>query len=367
MNIELLGTVFFAVALINTFIAHKLKNNRYLHHLSEVEIIFSIWAGVFILAHFFLAGHADTVNFLRHLSLFEPILIFTVMLIFSRPKIISMAGHLLVKVSFRLRFIKAELKTIQFFLIMTLGPLLGSLMTEPAAITVSSILLYSMLKKNGPRKLFYRVLAVLFVNVSIGGALSNFAAPPILLVAHKWNWSSLDVIIKLGIPATIAILINAVALIRLNRTELSANLNELSGCRFNHLPGLRNAVWVAMFLTSLIIFGGFQRWWLEPLVTGMSDKILFIGATLLTAFVDNAALTYLGSQVESLSEVSRWALAAGALTGGGLSIIANAPNLAGFSILKDLQQDNTLDSWLLVKAAIVPTFVAFSCFAYILF
>ncbi len=46
----------------------------------------------------------------------------------------------------------------------------------------------------------------------------------------------------------------------------------------------------------------------------------------LTAITDNAALTYPGSLIDSMSVEAKYMLVAGAVTGGGLTVIANAPN-----------------------------------------
>jgi hypothetical protein len=124
----------------------------------------------------------------------------------------------------------------------------------------------------------------------------------------------------------------------------------------------KESLLVAFFLSGLIVFGSFQRWWLEPLMLAMSEVTLFSGAVGLTAITDNAALTYLGSQVPGLSDLSKWALVGGALVGGGLTILANAPNPAGFSILSSKFPNSTLNAVLLFKAALLPTIVAGVCF-----
>jgi hypothetical protein len=56
------------------------------------------------------------------------------------------------------------------------------------------------------------------------------------------------------------------------------------------------------------------------------------------------------------------ALVAGAVTGGGLTIIANAPNPAGFAILKDYLEDNALNPLGLLLAALPPTLVTIAAF-----
>ena len=112
-----------------------------------------------------------------------------------------------------------------------------------------------------------------------------------------------------------------------------------------------------MFLGGIIQFGAFQKWWLTPVLQQLSEFALFVGAVSLTAVTDNAALTYLGSQVDGLSEASKYALVAGAIAGGGLTIIANAPNAAGYSILRNKFADGIKPLNLLV-AALLPTAIA---------
>jgi Na+/H+ antiporter NhaD/arsenite permease-like protein len=94
----------------------------------------------------------------------------------------------------------------------------------------------------------------------------------------------------------------------------------------------------------------------------MDSTTVYFGATALTAVTDNAALTYLGSLVEGLSDEFKYALVAGAVTGGGLTVIANAPNPAGFAILRGNFEDNTIHPVGLLLAAIPPTLMAIVAF-----
>jgi Na+/H+ antiporter NhaD/arsenite permease-like protein len=119
---------------------------------------------------------------------------------------------------------------------------------------------------------------------------------------------------------------------------------------------------VAFFLAGLVVLGGQQRWWLQPLLQGMDSTSVYFGATALTAVTDNAALTYLGSLVEGLSDGFKYALVAGAVTGGGLTVIANAPNPAGYSILRQYFNDGAISPLGLLVAAVPPTMVAIVAF-----
>jgi Na+/H+ antiporter NhaD/arsenite permease-like protein len=104
--------------------------------------------------------------------------------------------------------------------------------------------------------------------------------------------------------------------------------------------------------------GGLQNWWLEPILRNLTALPLYLGSMTLTAFTDNAAITYLGGQVEGLSEISKYALVAGSVVGGGLTIIANAPNPAGFSILDSSFGEDGISSAQLFLNALLPTTVA---------
>jgi len=128
---------------------------------------------------------------------------------------------------------------------------------------------------------------------------------------------------------------------------------------------LREGLLVAFFLAGLVVLGGQQEWWLHPVLMGMSSNQVFFGATILTAFTDNAALTYLGSLVDGLSEGFKYALVAGAVTGGGLSIIANAPNPAGIAILRGHFDDESVHPLGLLLAALPPTIVAALAFRFL--
>ena len=251
----------------------------------------------------------------------------------------------------------------------------------------------------------YLALGVLFVNISIGGTLTPYAAPPVLMVAGTWNWDIIFMLENFGWRSAIAVFINAIIITVVFRSQLDAikfkNLSEdfvpfsltfihllflLGVVIFAHHPAifmslflfflglttaykhfqseliLKEALLVAFFLAGLVVIGGVQQWWLQPVLVSMSDNAVYFGATILTAFTDNAALTYLGSLVEGLSEPFKVSLVAGAVTGGGLTVIANAPNPAGISILKKHFEESSISPLGLLLGAIPPTIVAIILF-----
>lgn len=254
-------------------------------------------------------------------------------------------------------------------------------------------------------RLKYFTLGTLFVNISIGGTLTTFAAPPVLMVANVWGWNAPFMLTTFGWKAAIAIVLNAgIAAFwfrkelagiggapeRVDPVPLPLVLVHLAFLVvvvvFSHHPAmfmgaflfflgfsqaygryqdpliLKEALLVAFFLGGLVVLGGQQAWWLEPVLLGLSADAVFYGAAALTAVTDNAALTYLASLVDGLSPQFQVALVAGAVTGGGLTIIANAPNPAGAAILREGFDDGSIRAELLLLGALLPTVVAACAF-----
>ncbi|WP_413942990.1 putative Na+/H+ antiporter [Bdellovibrio sp. HCB-162] len=421
-TIELLGAIFFGLAVVHTFMVgrilqwahhfpkHSLWNNV-LHLLGEIEAVFAIWAALFMIIYISLEGWGAAIAYQNSLNFMEPFFIFAIMVVCSTRPVLAAArqGILFLSTAIQKIFRTPAVLT-DLAVVLILGPLSGSFITEPAAMTVTAFMLNSMLHKES-NKLIYALIAVLFVNVSIGGALTPFAAPPILMVAHKWSWDFTFILTHFGWKSAIAVVVNTIALVLYFRREFATScitlrdvekrlhgsqagipfpvtlvhLIFLAGIvvtshhqnaflgifllflgvatvtqRYQDTLRLKESLLVSMFLGGIIQFGAFQKWWLAPLLGNMSDLLLFKGAVGLTAITDNAALTYLGSQVEGLSEASKYALVAGAIAGGGLTIIANAPNAAGYSILSHKFPGGIKPLNLLI-AALIPTAVAIFC------
>lgn len=411
-TIQLVGTILFAIALIHTFstkyfehLAHTGSRNVGLWHLlGEVEIVFGFWAMVLMLFMFGLEGKNTATEYLDSRNFTEPMFVFAIMVIAGSKPILQLA-RLLVKQLGRLSPFGTEVGV--FFCVLGLLPLLGSFITEPAAMTVAALILQDrFFSKSLSTGFKYATIGVLFVNISIGGTLTPYAAPPVLMVAGKWGWDLAFMLTEFGWKAAIAVVINAAVLTLIFNRQLR-NLASDDGPKesaipfpvilihlffltavviFAHNPKvfmglflfflgftsaypryqsrliLREGLLVAFFLAGLVVLGGQQQWWLQDLLTRMNATAVYFGATALTAITDNAALTYLGSLVQGLSPDFKYALVAGAVTGGGLTVIANAPNPAGFSILRKHFPDGAISPLLLLTAAIPPTLVALAAF-----
>jgi Na+/H+ antiporter NhaD/arsenite permease-like protein len=410
--IQSVGAALFAVALVHTFstkfferMAHRRPDHAGIWHLlGEVEVVFGFWAMVLVLVMMVMLGRAPATEYLDSRDFTEPMFVFAIMVVAGSRAVLGLARKLVTAIADLLPLTGA---TAFFFVSLALVPLLGSLITEPAAMTLAAMMLRERIFSIGgvSQKLKYATLGVLFVNVSIGGTLTPFAAPPVLMVAAKWNWDFWHMLTHFGWRSAAAVVVNAIAVTFMFRQELSGLVPRkrteaplpawvnalhvlfLTGVvAFAHHPPvfmglllffigfasayprfqdrliLREGLLVAFFLAGLVVLGGQQRWWLEPLLRGMDANTVYFGATALTAVTDNAALTYLGSLVDGLSDEFKYALVAGAVTGGGLTVIANAPNPAGFAILRGHFEDESIHPLWLLVAATPPTLVAVAAF-----
>lgn len=415
-TIELVATIIFAIAIIHTFstkyfehLAHKYPNHSGVWHLlGEVEAVFGFWAMVLLGAMAVLASKTEALTYLESRNFTEPAFVFVIMVIAATRPIIDLAGAML---SFLSRLLPMPAPVAYFFVVLSVGPMLGSFITEPAAMTLSALLLRERFyRKGAPAAFLYGTLGVLFVNVSIGGTLTPYAAPPVLMVAEKWHFDLPFMIKTFGWKAAVAVFVNAAAVTLLfwkhlkTVTTIDSELGSVDVPLFviiahilflaavvvaSHHPFvfaavfllflgfteaykhyqkpllLREGLMVAFFLAGLVVLGGLQKWWLQPVLSAMSPTVLYYGATALTAITDNAALTYLGSLVDGVSDEFKYALVAGAVTGGGLTVIANAPNPAGYALLRDSFEDEAISALWLFVAAAGPTIVAILAFQFL--
>jgi predicted cation transporter len=110
---------------------------------------------------------------------------------------------------------------------------------------------------------------------------------------------------------------------------------------------------VGFFLAGLVVHGTLQSWWIEPMLSRLSEGSLLLSSVALSAFNDNAAITYLSSLVPHFSSELRYLVLSGAVAAGGLTIVANAPNPAGNALLARYF-DGGISQLLLFVAAIFP-------------
>lgn len=412
-TIQIISACLFAAALAHTFAAKSFERlaDRYPHHsglfhlLGEIEVVFGFWAFILIATMALVSGSKEAIGYLESRQYTEPLFVFVVMVVAASRPVIEIVRSLITTVA---RTVPVRTSLAQVWLGLAGVPLLGSLITEPAAMTLAALMLAPQIFRQGvPEWLKYGALGVLFVNVSIGGTLTSYAAPPVLMVASAWHWDTLFMIREFGWKACVAVLINATAITYLLRSHIS-NVRHFNGSenviavpflvsaihlvflasvvffahhpviflglflfflgftqayeRYQSPPILKEGLLVGFFLAGLVVLGGMQQWWLQPIVSSLEPTALFFGALALTAITDNAALTYLGSLIEGMSEQARYMLVAGAVAGGGLTVIANAPNPAGVALLKHGFNDESIGAGGLLLGAMAPTLVAAALF-----
>lgn len=415
----LVATIIFILAIVHTFFAvpltkysHKIQHEHdakirrmkheagesahasdmvsfkatFFHFLGEIEAIFGIWVLALVGAIMTFYDVGTVQNYISSVNFTEPMFVVIIMALASTRPVLRFAENCL---SFFARFGK-ETPAAWWLSILVVAPILGSFITEPGAMTIAAMLLAKKFYKLNPSpKLAYGTLGLLFVNISVGGVLTNFAAPPVLMVAQKWGLTTMEMLLHYGDKAVIGILISTSVYYIFFRKELTALADKLDDhdgdgrgdlsddhsrpiplwitvthlmfmgwtVFFAHTPALfiggflffmafrqgtehyqskmslRGPILVGFFLAGLVIHGGLQGWWLEPVITSLSKWPLFVGSVVLTSFNDNAAITFLASQVSGLESQLKYAVLAGAVCGGGLTVIANAPNPAGQALL----------------------------------
>ncbi len=414
---EALATTLFALAVVHTFSvpyfarwAHRYPKGSItenaLHFLAETEVVFGLWAAVlFVGIAVIERSVGQAVHYIESLNFTEAKFVLVVMVVAATRPVVALAERLLNALAGVLPMRKGP----AFYLTaLSIGPLLGSIITEPAAMTLLAIVLKRRYFDQGiSRRLAYATLGLLFVNVSIGGTLTHFAAPPVLMVAKTWDWDTLFMLRHFGWRAVISSVTSTLVVWLVFRRELGELEPVVSRSGtvptwltilhllflaavvvFAHHPDvffgvlmlflglttatreyqdqlkLREGLLVGFFLAGLVTLGSLQEYWLRPLISSLGGATLFFGAISLTAITDNAALTYLGSLVEGIGPDLKYALVAGAVTGGGLTVIANAPNPAGVGILQTAKafEDGGISPLGLFIGALLPTSVAIVCF-----
>ena len=413
--IDVIAAALFAAALVHTFairvferLARRHPRHAGLFHLlGEVEVVFGFWATILIIVMALVAGGEAALAYAESRKYTEPLFVFVIMVVAaSRPVLLFVQGAL----SLLAHRLPGRSEVTEIWLGLALVPLIGSLITEPAAMTLAALTLAPRVFRAGmPEWKKYAALGVLFVNISIGGTLTAYAAPPVLMVASAWNWDTAFMASEFGWKAVLAVLVNATAVTLLLAPNAGGHAPDASAAQSRRVPLpislihllflgavvasahhpviflglfllflgftqaypehqdallLKEGLLVGFFLAGLVVLGGLQQWWLAPLVSGLTPLALFFSALGLTALTDNAALTYLGSLIPDLSAESRYMLVAGAVAGGGLTVIANAPNPAGVALLRRGFNDESIGAGGLLAGALAPTAVA--CVAFLL-
>ena len=438
-----IATAIFVLAVVHTFIAarfteaaHRMQKRsdaaavaagvpvvpsvgaELLHFLGEVEVVFGLWTAPLMLAIVATRGWETAVHYLSDTVNFtEPLFVVVIMAMASTRPVVELSENMLRHVA----NLGKGTPVAWWLTILTVAPLLGSLITEPGAMTIAALLLGRQFYDLQPSsRLKYGTLGLLFVNISIGGTLTHFAAPPVLMVARVWNWDTPFMLAEFGWRAALAIGLSTLAYYLYFKDELrelaerppqldvalpteEAQLRgygalsipwwitgvylaflawavvnahypalfiggflfflgfDRATAAYSTLTDFKTPLLVGFFLAGLVVHGGLQAWWIGPVLRSLTDTPLFLGAALLTAFNDNALITFLATLVPNLEPHLKIAVVQGAVVGGGLTVIANAPNPAGQALLGRFFDGAIHPLWLLCGAAL-PTVIAAGVF-----
>ncbi|HPI40475.1 MAG TPA: putative Na+/H+ antiporter, partial [Pseudobdellovibrionaceae bacterium] len=313
---EAISSICFFLAILHTFMVKKFQHQalRYpegsvgenlFHLLGEIEVVFGLWAGLFMLITYFSMGGVETIKYLDQRNFTEPLFVFVIMTVCSTDPILSIVDQIILGFS---RVLPLTRSMAVFISALVVGPLLGSFITEPAAMTVTALFLLKHFYNGAiSERLKYATLGLLFVNVSIGGTLTPYAAPPVLMVAGVWGWDLQFMLTHFGFKAILATVISAVLVAFVFKKEFKKieivkdAVNKIKTplwVSFLHLfflgliimnahhdvvfMGLflffigvvtvtkeyqsqlkiKESLLVAFFLGGLVVLGGPQKWWL---------------------------------------------------------------------------------------------------------
>ena len=422
---NLIATFIFIAALIHIFVApfflgvaKKIKKrfqekhpdsevsflSEILHFVGEVEVVFGLWAVVLACAICLYFDPHEAIHYMTYkVNYTEPMFIVVIMSLAATKPILDFTRMCLGGIA----KLFGNQPVAWWVVILTFTPIMGSFITEPAAMTIGALLLGREFYTTHPSQaLKYATIGLLFVNISVGGTFTNFAAPPVLMVAKPWNWSTWFMLENFAWKAALGILISNALYYAYFRKEISSlrthktpssSLEDSSyapgwviGAHIAfmvwtvlmaHYPvffiggflfflgfyqatrpyqqplALQQALLVGFFLAGLVIHGGLQGWWIQPVLSSLSENSLMLTSTLLTTLNDNASITYLASLIPNFPDELKYAVMVGALSGGGLTVVANAPNPAGIAILGPYFDQGRINPLYLFCGALIPTII----------
>lgn len=371
----------------------------------EIEVIFALWVIPLIIVVVSFFGWDQMNQYLSSRVYVEPFFIVVVMSLASTRPILELAKKGVHSVG---KFFGDSPKS-WWLAIMTIGPILGSFITEVAAMTIAVLLLRDKIFACKPsRKLAYGTMGLMFVNFSVGSVLTNFAAPPELVLSRCWGWALGDFFNQFGWRALLGILvvnllyffflqkefrtlkkvkvikkkegapvpfwITLIHLFFLAWTIAMAHyvpiflgsyllfLGFHQATLVHQYPiNLKRPLMVGLFLAGLVIHGGFQGWWIDPLLGELGYGAMMISSTILTAFNENTTVATLACLLDDLAPKIQYALVSGLIAGGGLTIMAHSPNPIGQALLRPYFKRGISPFYVFV-AALVPTLIFLAIF-----
>ncbi len=376
--------------------------------LSQVEVVFAFWAIPLFLAMAFFYNAATALEYINTRDYTETLFVVVILSLTASRPIVNIAKKTM---NWCATFFGGSLSA-WWFVLLTIGPLLGSLITEAGSMALCALLLAQQFYVYHPsKKLAYATIALLFVNISVGGVLTNFASPAVLVLSHCWHWTTLDLLTSFGWKAAFGIILSNLVYWLIFRKEFSIMDKRREVSSVNHLGETQVPTWITcihvvfivitvwishylavfiasflfylgfhqltrdhqypirvrhpmligLFLAGLVIHGGLQGWWVVELLYGKSPLSVMGMTIALTGFNDNTAISYLASLIPNWGDIFEYAIFTGIIAGGGLTVIANAPNPAGYAILKPHFKEG-ISTLQLFLAALTPTIILYAVF-----
>ncbi|MCH9627793.1 MAG: hypothetical protein S4CHLAM2_14370 [Chlamydiales bacterium] len=404
MNFQIFSTLIFALAVVHTFLTptlysysqklgakKRLYPRRWRHYhflseifylISEVEVVFGIWLVPLLVASTLIRGWDVTLEYVNTRSYTHALYITVILVVIGSRPIITFAETILEKIA----RLGKDTPAAWWWTIVTIGPLLGALIKEPAAMALSAILLSKKFYPYYPSRRFqYATLGLLFANISVGGMLTTFSSRALFIVADRWDWDWTYMLVRFGWKEFVGMLIATGLYYILFRKEFQKErfpkklpalekeeaenptpvwitvihvifvglivitgetaplflgvfllfLGFWKATPFYQTPlHLRAAILVGFFFASLIIHGELQGWWIIPLMESLNHFGAMMVSFVLSAFIDNAVVSYLTLDIPHFDDLKHYLVVSGAMCAGALTVIANAPNPVGHAILR---------------------------------
>lgn len=364
-----------------------------LYFCGEVEVVFGVWCLVIFVAAGFRYGWDAVAAYIGSYDYSEAVYVAVALAMASTYPIMRFAD----KVLSGLAQLGGGTPLAWWALMLTIGPLLGSLIKESVAMTMVALLLGRHFFACRPSKpLAYATLGLLFTNISVSGLFTNFASSAIVILGAAWKWDTAYMwhtfgwkgiagiaasnlvyfglfhkeLRQLKIPKieedrkkevpfwVTALHLAFLALITLSSSYAAIVLGGFvlylgvyqATSAYQKFMDLREPLLIGFFLSSLILISGLQIWWIEPVVEGLPEHGLYVASLLLSAFTHNASNTLLYSHLPHLTDQVKYLLVSAALVGGGMTVMANGPNLMACSLLNKYFDQDISFVWLLLSA-----------------
>ena len=166
LSIDLIAAVLFAIALAHTFatrlfekLAHRFPRHAGLFHLlGEVEVVFGFWAIVLVLAIALVSGADQALLYAESRQYTEPLFVFVVMVVAASRPVLQVV---VTAVNGMARFLPVRTSLATAWLGLAAVPLLGSAITEPAAMTIAALVLAPQIfRSEVPERVKYLALGV---------------------------------------------------------------------------------------------------------------------------------------------------------------------------------------------------------------